>query len=221
MVGLSQYKPKSGSIKLLQDTYGSKLTIVKAKFDDKKSNELKMQFYTDKFTKNDGTLYDYTLKLERWEGYKNKTLRKLVLSVVTVPFKVRPGVDGVPSTMEAGLSNAGVVLGRQWVRELFTYDGKITVKSHNLGILVAPGSVELNDLNTNGAQEDSIDQFALSLGLSYTFTYNGISVSLVPLGFDFGFSEEIQEDWVYNGQPWFGFGIGVDPKVLLGKKLGK
>ena len=208
-------------MQLLMDTYGFNLTIVKAKFDDKKTNELKLQFYTDKFTKGDGILYDYTLKLERWEAYKNKTLRKLALSVVTVPFKLRPGVQGVPSTMEAGLSNAGIVIGRQWVRETFSYAGTITVKSHNVGVLVAPGSVELNDFNTKGAVEGSINQFALTLGLSYTFTYNGISIAVVPLGFDFGFSEEIREDWVHNGQPWFGFGIGVDPKILLGKKLGK
>lgn len=213
--------PTQGDYDILKQNYGNQFKIIKTKYDDNNPSHLKLHFFTDKEDLDDSKVYEFTLRLKRKRYFENSKFKYVGLSVLTVPLKVRPGVEGVPSTMEAGLSNAGIQIGPKHTWDRYYSNGKTITQQINYGFLVAPASIALNTVNTKGAVTESINQFAMSLGLSFTYSYNGISFAVVPIGIDFGFSEEIREDWVYNGRQWLGFGIGIDPKSLFGSKSSK
>lgn len=53
----------------------------------------------------------------------------------------------------------------------------------------------------------------MSTGLTLNYSYNKLTFTLVPIGFDFA-TNTAGKQWNYNGKYWWGFGIGVDLKIL-------
>jgi hypothetical protein len=49
--------------------------------------------------------------------------------------------------------------------------------------------------------------------LTISYSYNDISLVFVPFGWDFSTST-IGKNWIYDGRRWWGFGIGVSPKIF-------
>jgi hypothetical protein len=136
------------------------------------------------------------------------------LSIITIPFKVRPKAAGLPQNAQLGLTNAGVSL-NLWNRKLTRYfnSGKTSNHSFGIGALFAPTVEELTPENTNPDLPVKSKQLFLSLGLSLTYTYNDLTFAFVPAGFDFPTTTDGRK-FVYSKRRWWGFGIGISSKLL-------
>lgn len=90
-----------------------------------------------------------------------------------------------------------------------------TVRISFPGVFVAPGVEELDSTMTSGFLKGATKskQLFISTGLTFTAAFNNLTFVFVPVGWDFSTSET-GSNWVYNKRRWWGFGIGVDPKIL-------
>lgn len=136
------------------------------------------------------------------------------LSVLAIPFKIRPMIDGRPAEAKSN-ANLGLsvpLIGLLWNR-LFADGGK-SAHLFSLNAFAAPALEKIDSTNTNGRILIPRDNIVLSTGLSLTYTYNNeISFSIIPLATDIGFTSATDQ-WVYDRKYWWGFGIGVSPVVL-------
>lgn len=113
------------------------------------------------------------------------------------------------------LKNIGVnvdFISWQWDR--YFAIGKTSTHRASLGILATPLVEELTEKNTKN-KTDASKQLFTSFGLSLNYSYNKLTFTLIPLGFDFA-TNTAGKEWVYNGKYWWGFGLGVDLKILEG-----
>ncbi len=144
------------------------------------------------------------------------TRKKYAFSVMTIPFKARPEIDGVKSFAKADIKSAGVnfaIPWLTWVRKTYLYDGTSSEVKWSFGVFIAPGVEEFNTSNTRGVITTPTSQMVLSSGLSAILTYKGINFAAIPLGTDFGLTGDAKS-WVYNRKIWFGIGLGIDGKTL-------
>ena len=145
------------------------------------------------------------------------------ISLITVPFKIRPKVnDDILGRSTSGLNNVGVNFGLGYLqREKYFFNGKKSTKRASWGLLISPSveTIKFDDSDENETDlEDGEEsnQFFISGGLTLNYIYNGISFTLIPIGVDIATSS-IGRAWDFNGKPWFGFGIGLEPKFLQPK----
>ena len=145
------------------------------------------------------------------------------VSLTTVPYRIytRPEIkldDGTIETKDrlvtSGLSSVGVNF------ELFRLDseyyfisGKKSLHRYSLGILATLLVQSTDSTNTHPIIVQSKSSPFLSLGLTLSYSYNGINFNLVPIGKDFGLTSDAKR-WIYNDQLWYGIGIGVSPKFI-------
>ena len=176
-------------------------------------------------TSKDKYLTSRKVKLKRDEVYANSNwsyflnldhYQKLPLSITTVPFKVRPSFDEFETNASSGITNLGLNLdlGRWQMDRYFSFGKKSTHKFY-AGLWVAPSVEELNSTQTRGvlSEGETDKQLFISTALTINYTYNNITFTFVPEGFDIATST-IGEEWVYNKRRWWGFGIGLEPKFL-------
>lgn len=138
------------------------------------------------------------------------------ISISTVPFKIRPEIEGFSTNANSGLKNVGLnfsLLGKNFDR--YFSDGTKSNHKINAGIWIAPTVEELDSIHTEGflAKETTSKQLFLTTALTVNYTYNNITFSFIPIGFDFA-TTNIGKKWVYNEQRWWGFGIGLEPKIF-------
>ena len=194
----------------------------------KKYNDDKLYWVTTVETKQ-GLLYV--------NGYKDEneteiTVRKIKLaknelftvnnygwhfspSLMTIPYKIRPKNEYFPTEAQSGLSNLGLnssVYG--YKRDRYFIDGDMSKHKFDVGFWVGPSVEELNTTNTGGflVGDKKSKQLFLSAGLTFTYSYNNVNFSFVPLGYDLAIST-IGKEAKYNKR-WWGFGIGIDPKIF-------
>ena len=144
------------------------------------------------------------------------TDNKGVLQTFTVPFKFRPEVDDVPSTVTAGF-NAGIAYGKQWstttVKAIYEqengtmqgYDKR--TKSFTAAPFAGLTSVSLSESNTGGDVENDRTVLGLSAGGTGVFTFNRFNLGLA-VGWDWGLEDS--SEWDYQGKMWFGLVLGLD-----------
>lgn len=140
----------------------------------------------------------------------------LSLSLMTTPFKVRPQTEGFPRTAISGLSNLGLNFSvYDKILNNYFIDGHKSTHKFSLGLWIAPAVEELNAKTTEGSliNDETSRQLFLSIGSSITYSYNNITFSIIPMGYDIATST-IGKSWVYNKKRWWGFGIGLDPKIF-------
>lgn len=145
--------------------------------------------------------------------YINKTTDLATFSLITIPIKIRPKTENIPSNVDSGLDNVGVnfeLISRQWDKYFVT--GRNSTHRISGGLMLAPLVQELTKDNTKSKTGNS-KQFFISTGLTFNYSYNKILFTIVPIGFDFA-SNQTGKDWVNNGNYWWGFGIGADLKIL-------
>jgi hypothetical protein len=147
----------------------------------------------------------------------SRSLYRPVLSLISVPVKVRPAFDGRPTFATSGLTNIGLnadFFG--WKRERYFSSGKMSTHRVGFGLWAAPSVEELDSAGTKGylAGGTKSSQLFISSGLTLTYAYNSITLVFVPAGFDFGTSKT-GNHWAYSARRWWGFGIGIDPKLFL------
>lgn len=136
------------------------------------------------------------------------------LSLVTIPFKIRPAIDTFSQNVQTGLTNAGVAT------NIFNYkltryfnSGKQSTHQFGIGILIAPTAEELSPENTNRFVNKKTKQLFISVGLSLTYTYNDLTFAIIPAGFDFATTTD-GKNYVYNKKHWWGFGLGITTKLF-------
>lgn len=136
------------------------------------------------------------------------------LSLVTIPFKIRPAIDTFSQNVQTGLTNAGIAT------NIFNYkltryfnSGKQSTHQFGIGIIIAPTAEELSPENTNRFVNKKSKQLFISAGLSLTYTYNDITFAIIPAGFDFATTTDGKK-YVYNKKQWWGFGIGITTKLF-------
>ncbi len=147
--------------------------------------------------------------------YSNRTrIGRPIFSIITVPFKVREAQDNKPQFVATGVKNAGINIGLlNWKTD--RYFANQTVSSHKIsfGAIIAPSGEELNIDNTDGQILTKSTQLFIATGLTATYTYNSISFVAIPIGYDFATTSDGRK-WMYNQKWWWGFGIGIDTKLL-------
>jgi hypothetical protein len=144
----------------------------------------------------------------------------LPVSLITVPFKVRPAMtkDNVSynSNANSGLTNIGlnIDLLRRQMDRYFSSGKKI---SHKLavGFFGSPTVDEFDNTLTNGFLPTGTKnkQLLVSAGISLSYSYNDLSFIFVPAGWDFG-TTAVSKSWIYNGIRWWGFGIAISPRAF-------
>ncbi|MEK8180772.1 hypothetical protein WMW71_10515 [Flavobacterium buctense] len=173
--------------------------------------ELLIDYYDSNFTPQKCS-FKFTLKEN---VYSNRTrIGRPIFSIITVPFKVREAQDNKPQFVSTGVKNAGINIGLlNWKTD--RYFANQTVSTHKLsfGAIIAPSGEELNIDNTDGQIVTKSTQLFISAGLTATYTYNAISFVAIPIGYDFATTSDGRK-WMYNQKWWWGFGIGIDTKLL-------
>ncbi|MNR06672.1 hypothetical protein D3C85_1227530 [compost metagenome] len=134
-------------------------------------------------------------------------------SVLTVPFKIRPALGNTDQYVRADIKNLGLYFGPYSKTTNYFFDGTSSIHKWSIGTLIAPSVEEFNSKNTEGKVTDASNRLVLSTSAAVTYTYNAITVAVIPVGFDFALSKDNQ-DWIYNSKYWWGFGIGIDSKLL-------
>jgi len=160
---------------------------------------------------------DEVLGVNEWSWIFNKGhFKPLPISITTVPFKVRPEQDEFKTNTTSGISNVGLNfdLGR-WKTERYFASGKKSTHKFYGGVWVAPAVEELDSIQTRGflTSGTKSKQLFISTALTVNYTYNNLTFTFVPFGFDFATSST-GKIWVYNERRWWGFGIGLEPKFL-------
>lgn len=144
------------------------------------------------------------------------------LSLTTVPFKIRPeltlqnGSLLFEETASSGLSNIGFNLDLAKIKlERYFSTGKKSTHKLSLGFWAAPSVEEMDSDNTLGylAVGEKSKQLFLSTGVTIAYSYNDISFIFIPRGWDLNTST-IGDNWIYDNEPWWGFGIAVSPKIF-------
>jgi len=141
-------------------------------------------------------------------------------SLTTIPYKIRPEITekGVKFAKNAttGLSNIGFNIDYyRYLRDYYFATGKKSSHKFATGFWLAPSVEELDSASTNGylAKDKKSKQLFVSMGFSFSYSYNDISLIFVPFGWDLKTST-IGDYWVYDGRRWIGFGIGISPKLF-------
>ncbi len=158
---------------------------------------------------------EYKIRLKKGEVFAiwNRPGRP-TLSVITIPFKVRSGMDGVPQTVSTGLTNAGLSFNFYNKRlERHLASGKKSSHNFGIGVFIVPSSEDLKSANTNGKVTTDIRQLFISNGLVFSYSYNDLTFAFVPAGWDLGTADE-GKAWIYNKKRWWGFGIGINTKLF-------
>ncbi|RKS26854.1 hypothetical protein CLV94_1924 [Flavobacterium endophyticum] len=139
------------------------------------------------------------------------------ISIITIPFKVRPSIQKRELYAKADIKNIGIYYPFQIAtNKRLWFDGKTTEHKFSYGLMIAPMVEELSDKNTNNHYQDPLktdSTLMLSTSLAGTYTYQAITFSIIPLGVDMAINSN-GKNWVYNGKYWWGFAIGLDTKLF-------
>lgn len=161
------------------------------------------------------TLHKKQIKLNRYQVLKVSQFnsREHRISLMTIPFKIRPIDQKTIAT--SGLSNIGVNF------NLFTYEisnyfssGKKSQHLFSLGLVIAPGVEVLDSTLTMGRVTDKSKQLFIGCGIDINYSYNNITLSLIPLGYDIA-TTSVGRTLKYKR--WWGLGVGIEPKFLAPK----
>lgn len=135
-------------------------------------------------------------------------------AIVTVPFKVRKAIDTFPQTVQASLANVGLgvnVWNRQFTRYLS--NGGKSVHRLGAGLILAPSFEDITPATTKNYVNKNSKQLFISTAINFNYTYNDISFFLIPIGIDFGTTND-GKHYIYHKRRWWGIGIGLSTKLL-------
>lgn len=138
----------------------------------------------------------------------------LSASIMTIPFKVRPRLGDKPQMVVAGLKNAGVNIGfYDFGRTSYFIDKDKVQHKGTIGVILAPGGEVVSPSNSSDSTIIESNRLFLSTGLTLTYSYNDLSISAVPIGFDFGLNPAARM-YDYHATYYWGFGIGIKSSIF-------
>ena len=220
-----------------QLSFGQNKTFYTRDYYLKKENGVKLDYLIKVTSSLDTlTLYGYTtgdnttlhkrkvkldkgqvLAVSNWSYFWNPWHWKPIpVSITTVPFKIRPEIDEFATKASSGLTNVGLNFDFfRWKTDRYFADASKSSHKFYAGIWIAPNVEELDSIQTRGflTKDTKSKQLFISTSLTVNYSYNNITFSFVPIGFDFA-TNSIGKEWVYDKKRWWGFGIGIEPKIF-------
>jgi hypothetical protein len=104
------------------------------------------------YSEGSTSIEEFKIKLKRNQVFAiwNRAGHPLI-SLVTIPFKVRPGIGTALQIVTTGLSNAGISLSL-YNKKLDRYfsGGKKSSHTFGVGVILSPTGEDLKSSNTNG-----------------------------------------------------------------------
>jgi hypothetical protein len=170
---------------------------------------------------------DSLLKLTPYLGngkpisFKLSDIKKLKLyrntfdiDVLTVPFKIRPSVQGFPEQLTANF-DAALYIGRRRdnyeisnVRSKGGSKLQLTGVGYGYGGFIGLGSVTMNPFVTNQAIDYEYDGFVVNGGFAGIYDAKKFNIGLA-IGADF-LVDKNRRNWIYQGKPWLGVLFGIN-----------
>ena len=137
------------------------------------------------------------------------------IDFITIPFKYRPGKQGVPPQFNANL-NGAVYLGYRndiyrlsfKKNALSKYQRQTLHYGMSYGIFTGLGSTAMNPWVTNNNISYEYDGVVWSKGIAAIFGINNFTAG-VTLGFDNLFDGN-KKFWIYQKKPWLGLALGLN-----------
>ncbi len=134
------------------------------------------------------------------------------VGLLSIPFKIRPSTGEVPSESKADIKNINIFIGRNYLTERFFWNQRTSTHRWMWGVMGGISSEELTNLNSDDPtlEDNPTNQAYLTAAMGIGYSYKDkMTLMFVPVGFDTGFSDTAKK-WIYNGNYWWGFGIGLD-----------
>lgn len=136
------------------------------------------------------------------------------LQVLTIPFKLRPSVEGFPSQLNSSF-NGEIFLGYRLDKFRLHYRKTPAGLKHELlhwgisgGFFAGIGSTPVTPWTTNYRTTDEYDGFILSRGATLMGSINRLTVGL-GVGFDY-LTDRDKNIWIHQNKPWYGLTIGLN-----------
>ncbi|MFW0717468.1 hypothetical protein [Pedobacter sp. N23S346] len=136
------------------------------------------------------------------------------IDVLTVPFKIRPGVNGFPEQLNANF-DAALYLGRrrdsytiQKTRKGRSLKTKMTGVGYGYGGFIGIGSVTMNPFVTNQYIDYEYDGFVINGGIAGIYDAKKFNLG-IAIGADF-LVDKNRKSWIYQGKPWIGVLFGIN-----------
>lgn len=175
---------------------------------------LRINYWLGSGYSQDGT---YWIKLKNRQSVRIK-FRTWEAGALTIPFKIRPGrsvdLNSKPSTVETNI-NLGFYAGRAigsykyWYRTGF--GTQIDKRAIQIGGFFGSSTQTLNATTTSLDPEPYTNETTIlvfSSGLGLHFHFYDFRIGLFS-GKDWSFGDNARK-WNYQGQLWFGFGVGYN-----------
>lgn len=166
-----------------------------------------------KITPHNHTGQQFTVKLtdiKNLKVYRNT----FDVDVLTVPFKIRPSVQGFPEQLNANF-DAAIYLGkRKDIYQVKNVTSKgasklqISGVGYGVGGFFGLGSVTMNPYVTNQAIDYEYDGFVLNGGAAGIYDAKRFNIGLA-IGADF-LVDKNRRQWIYQGKPWLGVLFGIN-----------
>ncbi|HJS01145.1 MAG TPA: hypothetical protein VJ780_09440 [Flavobacterium sp.] len=145
-----------------------------------------------------------------------ETVKSDILSfnLVTVPFKIFPKTDNIPSQVSGDIDNIGLYTAIRGMNfSTLRADGTEIKKSIGFGFYIAPSVIKLDEKNTGITGFEEVNKMYLTTALAVSLKYGNFTVMFIPAGVDTALSDSAKA-WKYNGKFWWGFGLGVDTSLF-------
>lgn len=196
------------------DSFYADYKTVDRRFLGIKTKEIKEEEQLKLFFLSDTNIKRFTKVVEKKEPKKS-----FVTGALTIPIKVRPGgtaLDGDGNRIRpfdfTGEVNIGLSVGLRLA--IKGTDNKLFVIP-SLGLNLTSVSIDENTVQ-NDIISSSTNASSLSPFIGGVLEYDGLQL-LLMIGWDH-LSGRIGENWVYQGKPWYGLGVGFN---IFNTKAGK
>jgi hypothetical protein len=137
------------------------------------------------------------------------------LDVLTILFKIRPGISSLPTQLNTNF-NGAFYLGLRSDRYsldyrknlLYNYKKTITHYGYSFGLFTGIGATTMNSSVTNNRINQEYDGLVLPNGIAAIVGVNNLSLG-IALGTDF-LLDRNKASWIYQGKTWLGLSVGLN-----------
>lgn len=146
-----------------------------------------------------------------------KTFRRssFDLDLLTIPFRLRPAMQGVPLQLNTNI-NASAYLGYRNDYHIISYkkgklkqsDRTVHHYGYSAGLFSGIGNTFMSPTNTAGAINQEYDGVTWLKGIAGFVAVNNYTLG-VAIGMDH-LLDENNNTWIYQGKLWYGLAFGIN-----------
>lgn len=133
------------------------------------------------------------------------------IDIFTIPFKIRPSVNGFPEQLNPNFS-AALYLGRRHDHFRIEKDdmgvSKIYGSGFGYGFFTGLGAVTMNPFVTESAIDYEYDGMVLMGGVAGIYDAKKFNIG-IAVGVDY-LVDKNKKAWLYQNKPWMGVLFGID-----------